>query len=98
MTTQIRLYTINKNQMDNFVELWEQQILPLRKSLGFEVSDAWIMKETNQFVWVLRYNGTEPWEEKDNAYYQSPERVAMDPNPAGLIARAEEYFAERVIA
>lgn len=97
MTTQIRIYTINKGQMDEFVKLWKGQISPLRKSLGFEIPDAWVMEETNQFVWVLRYDGPEAWEEKDKAYFESPERAAMNPNPAKLIARAEEYMVKPVI-
>lgn len=95
MTTQIRLYTINRGQLEQFTREWQEQIRPLRESLGFKVSAAWTVKETNQFVWILSYDGPEDWKSVDATYYNSPMRLAMDPNPARLIARAEEYFAHQ---
>lgn len=96
MTTQLRIYTINRGQLHQFAREWDEKIRPLRESLGFKITAAWLLEETSQFAWVLSYDGPEDWETKDNAYYNSPTRLAMDPNPARLIARAEEYFAEFV--
>lgn len=95
MTTQIRIYTINRGQLQQFAAEWRQNILPLRQELGFQVGGAWLLEDTSQFVWQLSYDGSD-WSEKDGAYYTSPKRLAMDPNPARLIARAEEYFALEV--
>jgi hypothetical protein len=94
MPTQIRIYTINRGQLQQFAKEWDEKIRPLRESLGFKVSAAWILEETNQFVWILSYDGPEQWDTLDAAYYASPTRLQMDPNPARLIARAEEYIAE----
>lgn len=95
MTMQLRLYTINQGQLQQFAKEWEEKIRPLRESLGFQVTAAWLLQETNQFVWVLNYDGAD-WAEKDAAYYISPERLAMNPDPARFIARTEEYFAENI--
>jgi hypothetical protein len=70
----------------------------LREQLGFRVGGAWLVEETNQFVWLLSYDGPDNWEQKDRAYYSSSIRHSMDPNPARLIARVEEYFAESVLS
>lgn len=96
MTTQLRIYTINRGQLFQFAEEWQEKIRPLRLELGFRIDGAWLLEETNQFVWLLSYDGPEAWEALDDAYYISPSRLAMDPNPARLIARAEEYFVESV--
>lgn len=96
MTKQVRIYTINRGQLQQFAREWREKILPLRQELGFAVSGAWRLEEASQFVWVLSYEGADSWEVRDAAYYASPQRRAMDPNPARLIARAEEYFAEEV--
>lgn len=93
MTTQLRIYTINRGQLHQFAQEWDEKIRPLRESLGFKITAAWLLEETSQFVWILSYDGPENWEELDASYYTSPTRLAMDPNPARLIARAEEYFA-----
>lgn len=92
MVTQLRIYTINRGRMDDFVRAWHDGVYPLRLRLGFHITSAWVCKETNQFVWVLGYAGPEAWEDVDRAYYESPERAAMDPDPARFIARAEYYF------
>jgi hypothetical protein len=96
MTKQVRIYTINRGQLQAFAREWREKILPLRRELGFQVEGAWLLEEPSQFVWVLSYEGSDSWEARDAAYYTSPQRRAMDPNPARLIARAEEYFAEAV--
>lgn len=97
MTTQLRIYTINRGQLQQFAKEWQAQIRPLRESLGFQVTAAWLLEETSQFVWVLSYDGPEDWGTLDAAYYASPTRLAMNPNPARLIARAEEYFADPLL-
>lgn len=96
MTMQLRVYTINRGKLGQFAREWEEKILPLRLQLGFQVGGAWKIEATNQFVWLLSYDGDESWESKDAAYYASPQRQRMRPNPARLIARVEERFAESV--
>jgi hypothetical protein len=98
MATQIRIYTINRGQLRQFAREWREKVQPLREYVGITVGGAWLVEETNQFVWLLSYDGPEDWESQDAAYYASPERKAMDPNPARLIARAKEFFAENFIS
>ncbi|GFE62845.1 NIPSNAP family protein [Geobacter sp. AOG2] len=97
MREQIRIYTINKGCLHQFVEEWRGKIRPLREKLGFRIIGAWAVEATNQFVWVQRYEGDKNWEEQDQAYFASDERRAMEPDPARLIARMEQYFAEPVL-
>jgi len=94
MPTQLRIYTINRGALDQWVSEWEQQIKPLRLRLGFEILGAWKIRETNQFAWLLGYHGPESWETLDNAFHQSEERRSMRPDPARHIARIEQYFVQ----
>ena len=98
MVRQIRIYTINRGKLHQFAQEWQEKIRPLRLELGFQVDSAWLIEETNQFVWLLSYDGPEDWETKDAAYYLSPARLKMKPNPARLIARVEEYVADDVFS
>lgn len=91
---QFRRYRIASDSMDAFVEAWRDGVLPLRQSLGFEVVGAWVVDETNEFVWIIGHPGD--LEEANRAYYSSPERAALDPDPARLIAEVEEHSARRV--
>ncbi len=97
MTTQIRIYTINRGQLQQFAAEWREKVLPLRLALGFRVDGAWLVAASNQFVWLLSYDGPESWASQDAAYYASPRRRRIEPDPARLIARAEEYFVEVAI-
>ena len=97
MTTQLRLYTINRGSLDLFAKEWKEQVLPLRIEHGFRIDGAWIIEETNQFAWLISHEGPESWEVRESAYYASAERKAMEPNPARLITRAEEHFIENIL-
>ncbi len=96
MHEQVRIYTINRGELSRFAAEWHEKVRPLREKLGFNVVGAWTVAATSQFVWVLRFEGDATWEEKEKAYFASDERQAMDPDPARLIARMEQYFAEPV--
>ena len=96
MLVQLRVYTINRGVMDEWVEEWHAHIKPLRLKLGFEILGAWTVTETNQFLWVLSYDGPESWDSLDQAYHQSKERRAMEPDPARHIARMEHFFMNPV--
>lgn len=97
MLTQIRIYTINQDRLDQFAKEWKANVFPLRIEHGFRIDSAWTIKETNQFVWVISYEGQESWEAKESAYYSSVNRKAMQPNPARLISRVEEYFVDKIL-
>lgn len=97
MTTQLRIYTINRGQLQQFTQEWKEKVLPLRVEHGFQIEAAWIVESTNQFVWVISYQGSEDWQAKEEAYYASTARTAMEPNPARLIARAVELEIKRVL-
>lgn len=93
---QIRIYTINRGKMDEFVQIWRQGIAPIRQKIGFEIVGAWVNKETNQFIWLMSYSGPEEWTVKDQEYFNSPDRKKLNPDPATLIARSEQHFVDPV--
>ena len=97
MSVQLRIYTINRGRLRQFAEEWKKHVLPLRTEHGFEIDGAWIIEETNQFVWLMRYEGSESWEAREAAYYSSVDRKAIDPDPARHIARPEEYTVESIL-
>lgn len=97
MVTQLRIYTINKGRLDDFVKAWREGVSPLRQKFGFKIEGAWIIKERNEFVWMMSYDGPADWDTQDAAYYASPERAALNPDPAQYIAKAEHWFISPVV-
>jgi hypothetical protein len=86
MATQLRDYRIRDGELDRFVEEWRAGVAPLRRAGGFEIPGAWTVAGEDRFVWLLVYpGGWDAFDEADAAYYASPERAALEPDPARLI-------------
>jgi len=96
MATQLRLYTINKGKLDEFAKVWRENVYPLRLKFGFKIQGAWTIPERNEFIWMLSYDGPDGWETQDKAYYASPERAALNPDPAQYIAKIEHWFVNSI--
>ena len=86
----LRIYTIKPGELDDWVSEWRAHVLPLRRRLGFEVLGAWASEEESTFTWLLGYDGPEGIAAANAAYYASPERTAIDPDPARHIAEARQ--------
>lgn len=71
--------------MDVFLDAWLRGVCPLRRKFGFTLAGAWRVAGTNEFVWILAYDGPEGFAEADRRYYESDDRKRMDPDPARYI-------------
>jgi len=86
---QLREYTVKPGEMQEWLSEWRSRIVPLRESLGFEVLGAWTVDGTDQFIWIIGYNGPKSWEQANDDYYASPERKALDPDPARHLIKTD---------
>ncbi len=96
-TTQVRIFTINKGKMNEFVSAWQKGVYPLRVKHGFTIEKAWVVRGKNKFIRILSYDGPESFEVKDSLYYASQARITLQPNPADYIADAENYFIDNAL-
>jgi NIPSNAP len=92
VTAQVRLYRIAEGRMDEFIAAWRDGIVPLRRSSGYRIEGAWASREGHRFAWVVAYDGPLSWEEAEERYYASPERAAIDPDPATLVEESETWL------
>jgi hypothetical protein len=88
MQYRLRIYEVKQGEMSAWVDEWSRLIRPLREKLGFHVLGAWASDDT--FVWLLGYDGPGGYEAADAAYYASPERAAIDPDPARHLAATRQ--------
>jgi hypothetical protein len=93
-TTQLRTYTVRDGLLDEWVQRWRGEIVPLRLELGFTIGGAWVDRERNQFVWLISYEGPETFAERNALYWSSPKREAMGLNPDDYLVRTEESTVE----
>jgi hypothetical protein len=96
MTTELRIFTINKGRLDDFVRAWVAGVYPLRLEKGYRIEGAWVIRERNEFIWLLSHDGGD-WDAQEKAYYASPERAAINPDPAQYIAKAEQWFLTPIL-
>lgn len=89
MTFQLRMYVVNDGELDEWVAEWRERVLPLRRAHGFSVQGPWIVPDESRFVWIL---GHEDFETADREYYASPERAALDPDPARHLADVKHWL------
>ena len=85
---QLRDYRTKPGELTAFIDEWRAGVVPLRQQFGFTVIGAWAIEAEDRFVWILGYDGPE-FEARDAAYYDSPERAALEPDPARRIAEME---------
>jgi hypothetical protein len=86
MATQLRDYRIVEGALDEFVHVWREHLAPIRQSIGFTIDAAWTVPDESRFLWLLSFPGAwDDFERADRAYFESPMRAALDPDPAGLI-------------
>ena len=46
----MRIFTINKGKMEDFLEAWLKGVYPLRLKHGFKIDAAWVIRERNEFI------------------------------------------------
>jgi hypothetical protein len=88
------MYTIRPGAMHDWLAEWRAQVLPLRRTFGFEVLGPWVSDDEDLFVWILGYDGQEGWDAADAAYYESQERKSMIPDPARHLAKTEQWMLQ----
>jgi hypothetical protein len=94
---QLRDYRIRAGELDRFVALWRERIAPLRRACGFDIAGAWTVPDESRFIWILRHSGGwTAFEAAEAAYFASPERASMSPDPARLIEEQHNVPLEGV--
>lgn len=91
-TTELRIYTIREGHLDEFLAAWTAGVVPLRGRFGFSIQ-AWTVPHESTVVWLLAYHGDGTFEDAERAYYASPERAALDPDPAQfVVAKVDRWL------
>ena len=78
---ELRSYQIDPGRFEEFIQLWRKAVVPLRRKAGFEIEGAWVDPGAGRFVWVISHDSVESFEAAAEAYYDMPERQALEPSP-----------------
>jgi hypothetical protein len=94
---QLRDYRIEPGSFEVFLDAWRAGVLPLRRTMGFQVQ-AWPIPEESRFVWVLGWSGPGSFAEADRDYYASEARKAVDPEPGQWVVERRHFMVNPVVA
>jgi len=68
MLSQIRIYTINKGEMDAFLRHFKEEIMVVHERIGVPVVGTWVNRPQNEFIWIRTYADKADLEAKTKAF------------------------------
>ena len=77
MQAQIRIYTINKGELDSFIKHFKEETKPIHDKVGWPVVAAWVNRPQNEFIWVRTYEDAADLEAKTKAFRKEVEAAGI---------------------
>jgi hypothetical protein len=68
MLSQIRIYTINKGEMDAFLKHFKEEIVVVHERIGVPIVGTWVNRPQNEFIWIRTYADKADLEAKTKAF------------------------------
>ena len=68
MQAQIRIYTINKGELDTFIKHFKEETKPIHDKVGWSVVASWVNRPQNEFIWIRTYEDAADLEAKAQAF------------------------------
>jgi NIPSNAP len=65
---QVRIYTINKGELDNFVKHFKEETKPIHDKIGWPVVASWVNRPQNEFIWIRTHEDAADLEAKTKAF------------------------------
>ncbi|MGZ8521352.1 MAG: NIPSNAP family protein [Candidatus Binatia bacterium] len=96
MISQIRIYTINKGEMDNFLMHFKDDIVTLHQKIGVPIVGSWVNRPQNEFIWVRNYKDKAEMEAKGKEFQAAV--AAAGVKLGGNVAKMEVREVEAAFA
>lgn len=87
MYAQLRIYTVNRGRMADWVRWFDEKLMPIAAKAGQTVVGPWVDETATEFIWVRVYESAEDAKEKDERFYSSPEWKAIASEALELLAK-----------
>jgi NIPSNAP len=96
MLSQIRIYTINKGEMDAFLKHFKEEVMVVHERIGLPIVATWVNRPQNEFIWIRTYTDKADLEAKSQAFRAEIAKagIKLGANVAKMEVReAETAFA-----
>jgi len=87
--SQLRMYTVNRGMMDQWVKLFSESIVPVQESLGMKIDAMWVNEDKNQFIWIRSFADAEDATAADATWGASSDWQALRENARSHLARVD---------
>jgi hypothetical protein len=84
---QLRIYTINRGEMDAFLKHFREEVMPLHESIGWPIVATWVNRPQNEFVWIRTHNDAADLEAKTKSFQEG--RAARNITLGANVAKME---------
>ena len=96
MLAQVRIYTINRGEMDAWLKFFQETVRPLHEKVGMPIVATWVNKPQNEFVWIRTFTDEADREAKQKAFQDA--RAAAGVELGRNIAKMEIREVEQAFA
>ena len=55
MISQLRVYTVNRGMMDDWVKHFTQNLVPIQENVGIKIDGMWVNEDKDQFIWIRSF-------------------------------------------
>ena len=91
MIAHLRTYTINKGMLEQWLTLFDEELVPRMEAAGMTVQSRWVNAERTQFIWIRVYGESlDDLETKEKAFYGSEWWLAN-------VDRVRSHIAHRAV-
>ena len=94
MTSQLRMYTINRGMIEDWLKLFTESLVPMQEKHGIKIDGMWVSDDGTQFIWIRSFTNPEDVKAKEAAWYGSPEWGAVMDHARSHIARIDVQTME----
>jgi len=77
MQAQIRIYTINKGELDNFIKHFKEETKPIHDKVGWPIVASWVNRPQNEFIWIRTHEDAADLEAKTKAFRREVEAAGI---------------------
>jgi hypothetical protein len=92
-TVQMRRYELIPKERESFLAWWHSQIVPARAKHGFAIPFAYLVPQTDEFIWGVSHAGDPTkFARAEQTYMDSPERAVAFAGQPDRVRRAQVHL------
>ena len=77
MIYQLRIYTINRGAMDDFLTHFHDQTMPLHEKVGMPIVSTLVNRPQNEFIWCRSFTDEADRDAKQKAFQEAAKAAGV---------------------